>query len=218
MDKITQWMKTFQKLCFQFIRRYWAILVFSAILLIIGIIFGALAVNQLDVVQKEDLKLYLQNFFSVMENNGMNLSDEIFQLSLWNQLKTVGLIGLLGLSVVGFPIVIFLLFLKGITLGFSIGLLVYEFGFQGFWFSAGTVFLQNFMIVPLWLLMVTFSLSFSIYFVQSVLSKQRVGLGRKFIVYFIQWICIDVLFVLPSLYEAFVSPYIINYFAEHLTK
>ena len=196
MDKITQWMKTFQKLCFQFIRRYWAILVFSAILLIIGIIFGALAVNQLDVVQKEDLKLYLQNFFSVMENNGMNLSDEIFQLSLWNQLKTVGLIGLLGLSVVGFPIVIFLLFLKGITLGFSIGLLVYEFGFQGFWFSAGTVFLQNFMIV----------------------SKQRVGLGRKFIVYFIQLICIAVLFVLPSLYEAFVSPYIINYFAEHLTK
>lgn len=217
MFKIKQWTKYIKDHSFLFMKEKWTLLLFVIILLFVGIIFGALIVEQLGEVQMEDLKIYLQSFFGMVGEGSVSKPVEIFQVSLWNQLKMVGLIWLLGISMVGLPIAIFLLFLKGITLGFSIGLLVNTFGLQGLFLSMGTIIPQNILILLLWMGMLVLSLSFSIDFVKYLFLKKKTHIGEKFVKYSIKFVVIGFLFIPPSLYEAFISPHIMHYMARFLT-
>ena len=216
MFKMKQWTDRMKYQSFLFMKEHWARLLFVVILLLFGIIFGALAVEQLGEVQKEDLKIYLQSFFGMIGEGRISKPTEVFQVSLWNQLKTVGLIWLLGISIVGVPIAIFLVFLKGITLGFSIGLLVNEFGLHGLFLSMGTIIPQNLIILPLWISMVVWSLSFSIHLVKYFIAKKKDPIGGRLIKYSMKYVMIGFLFILPSLYEAFISPHIMHYMVQFL--
>ncbi|MED4959249.1 stage II sporulation protein M, partial [Paenibacillus macerans] len=98
--------------------------VFVAVLFLMGVVFGALMVNALTLEQQQDLSRYFGDFFLSINEGGTE-----FQLmSYWEvavlHLKWLGLIWLLGLSVIGLPGILILDFLKGVLIGFTVGCLV----------------------------------------------------------------------------------------------
>lgn len=103
------------------------------ILFLTGITFGAFIVNSMHFVQKQDLFfLFRKIFFGefVTENSINRL--EILKGSFLYHVKYLLLIFILGLSVIGLPIVWILLFLKGLVVGFTVGFLVNQLGIKGF--------------------------------------------------------------------------------------
>lgn len=211
-----KWTKRQREKGYLWIKQHFMLIVFVLILLALGVVFGALIVGQLDVTQKGDLKVYLQSFFGMMGTNTVANPSDIFQSSLWNHLKLVGFIWILGISIVGCPLILFLLFLKGAMLGFSIGLLVSEFGFKGFVISFGTVFLQNLLIIPFWIVMVTVALSFSYEGLKCIVKRAKLSIGKKFFLYHCCFMILGVGFILPTMYEAFISPKIIKFVVERM--
>lgn len=89
--------------------------IFVGVLFLVGVLFGALMVNALSLEQQQDMARYLNHFFINVQDGG-GLTDSS---SFWNiaavHLKWIGLIWILGLSVIGLPGILILDFLKGFS-------------------------------------------------------------------------------------------------------
>ena len=85
--------------------------VFVGVLFLVGVLFGALMVNALSLEQQQEMARYLNHFFVNVQDGGESMS----QSSYWSiaalHLKWIGLIWILGLSVIGLPGILILDFL-----------------------------------------------------------------------------------------------------------
>ena len=115
--------RMYQTLVAAHIREHSSIYLFVIVLFLMGVIFGAVVVNSLSFEQKEDLYYYLTQFFGEVSNGKIATSSELFKQSFLHNSKFIGLMGLLGISVIGLPIILIFLFMKGIVVGFTVGFL-----------------------------------------------------------------------------------------------
>ncbi|MGI6474374.1 MAG: stage II sporulation protein M [Thermoactinomyces vulgaris] len=122
--------------------------IFVTTLFMMGVIFGAVLVNSLDPSQKEGLLHYLGYFFQGLKDETIAEPEVAFQHSLGDHLKTIGLMWILGLSVIGIPVLLVLLFLKGLVIGFTVGFLFSKLSWQGLWFAFVSIVPQNLLIIP----------------------------------------------------------------------
>ena len=103
------------------------------ILFSMGLGFGALATQKLSPPQRADLISYLSNIYtSLMQKDtpAVNRGEIVRQGMLDNIVKTTGLMWVLGLSVIGAPFILGVVFLRGFVLGFTVGFLVQEMVFS----------------------------------------------------------------------------------------
>ena len=101
-------------------------LLFFTILLIIGIITGSIFMAILNETDKKLVIDYFNNFISNIENNKLNFF-EALKNGLFNNMLYILIIWLLGISVIGIPIVIIMFFIKSFTLGFSISSIIFNY-------------------------------------------------------------------------------------------
>ncbi|UFT97692.1 stage II sporulation protein M [Radiobacillus kanasensis] len=154
------------------IKDHAAVYLFMIILFLIGIIFGAVIVNSMNFVQKQDLFFYLDRFFGKMlEGPDVNNKD-IFVSSLFYHIKYLLLLFVLGLSVIGMPIIWILLFIKGIVVGFSVGFFVNQMGWQGLLLATASIAPQNLLIIPAYLIAGSLAMIFSINLLRKLFSRK----------------------------------------------
>ncbi|HLR72557.1 MAG TPA: stage II sporulation protein M [Pseudogracilibacillus sp.] len=146
--------------------------IFISILFLMGVIFGAIFVNSLSITQKEDLFYYLNQFFHQITNENMMNKTEVFKISFWQNVQLLGLIWILGISIIGFPIVFILLFLKGIVIGFTVGFLVSEMGLSGVGLVFGSIFPQNILFIPIYIFIAAASVGFSMKLIRKIFIRQ----------------------------------------------
>ncbi|MEW6242772.1 MAG: stage II sporulation protein M [Bacillota bacterium] len=141
------------------------IYIFILMVFIIGIVLGAMAMKSLDYGQKAELFSYVSLFVrGLVEGTGVK-SPGFGQVAL-SHVKTSALLWVLGLSVVGMPVVAAVIFMRGFILGFTVGFLAMEMGWRGMLFAAVSVFPQNILAVPVALAAATWSVSFSWFLVR----------------------------------------------------
>src|SRR5690606_17288878 len=87
-------------------REHSSIYLFITVLFMMGIIFGAIIVNSLNFSQKQDLFYYLSRFFGEVSGGTQAEAGEMFKQSYLHNLKYVGLIWILGISIIGLPIIL----------------------------------------------------------------------------------------------------------------
>src|SRR3954466_133707 len=103
--------KVYQNIVVMHVREHSSIYLFVIVLFLMGVIFGAVVVNSLSFSQKEDLFYYLSQFFGQVSNGKVATSNDLFIQSFLHNSKFIGLMGLLGLSIIGLPIILILLFM-----------------------------------------------------------------------------------------------------------
>ncbi|WP_166639166.1 stage II sporulation protein M [Aureibacillus halotolerans] len=200
----------------QHLHKHHSLFVFSATLLLVGIIFGALIVNSLTLLQKDDLYKYLGHFFTDVQSDHLATPTIIFAQSFWQDVKTIGLMWLLGLSVIGAPIVMGLAFIKGVFVGFTVGFLVTQMGWQGVVLSAFAIMPQNMIIVPVYICVCAMSIAFSMQLIRNQLStRHRKPFWPIFRQFSIATATLCVLFIVSAAFEAWISPYFMR-LALHL--
>ena len=121
---------------------------FTMVLLVMGVVFGAIVVNSLALSEKQDLYIYLKQFFGEMSTGKFASAHAMFNQSFTHNLKYIGFLWVLGLSVIGLPVILILLFLKGVVVGFTVGFLVNEMGWHGMLVSFVSVLPQNLLLIP----------------------------------------------------------------------
>lgn len=191
----------------QHLRDNSSIYLFVTVLFLMGIIFGAIVVNSLTVDQKGDLYFYLNRFFGLVKTGEVATSTEMFQQSFFHNVKYLGLIWILGIAIIGLPVVLILLFIKGMVIGFTIGFLVNRMGLSGFALSFVSVMPQNIFLIPAFLILTTASVAFSLKLIRQQFFKgAKEQVAASFFRYSGILVGVFVLIACASLIEGYVSP------------
>ncbi|MCD7033282.1 stage II sporulation protein M [Metabacillus sp. GX 13764] len=191
------------------IREHSSIYVFVFVLFLMGVIFGAVIVNSMTFSQKEDLYFYLSRFFGQVSEGKVATSADMFQQSFLHNVKYLGLMWILGISIIGLPVILIMLFLKGIVVGFSVGFLVNQMGWKGFLLSFVSVFPQNILMIPAFIIMSTAGIAVSLKIFRQLFLKKKSTLESPyqfFVKYAIVLGVICLMILAASSLEAYASP------------
>ena len=119
------------------------------ILFLIGIVLGTVYIRNIDITQQNEICNYINNFDTSINNGAkINFSD-LLKISIRNNLLTVILLGIAGLTVIGMPLLYVIIILKGFSIGYTISSIIGVLGFfKGIKFIFSIFFLQNLIIIP----------------------------------------------------------------------
>ncbi len=181
--------------------------VFVAVLFLVGVIFGALMVNALSLEQRQDLEGYLGNFFMTVQHSGQIVESGTYWDIAILHLKWVGLIWILGLSVIGLPGILVLDFLKGVLIGFTVGYLVGQYSWKGLLFALVSVAPHNLFVIPVLLICSVSAMTFSLYIIRNrVLMQRAPGGQRPFASYVLLTLVMAGLLLGVASFETWVTP------------
>lgn len=192
--------------------------VFVGVLLIVGAVFGTMLVRALSFAQQQDLAdqlgLYLQTFRQA-EAPGVAVS---FADRFWFYMKWLALIWAFGLSVIGLPLVLVLVFLKGILLGFAAGLFVYKLAWQGVLLFLTAVAPQNAVVVPALIIAGVSSLRFALTIIREKFRRRKLRWRTPLISHTATTGLMLVMLACAAMFEAYVTPLLLEHIAPMLAN
>jgi stage II sporulation protein M len=172
----------------------------------IGISAGAITVSVIDNSQKQEMISFLNSFFKILNQNNVD-SFILLKHSLLNNVQTLFFIWLLGIIVIGVPLVMGIVMLRGFIIGFTVGFLVNELGFKGFVFSILAILPQNIFVIPGIIIISAISISFSLKTIKNKINrKNRYNFTAELIRYSLITVSLSILLILGSLIEAYITP------------
>ena len=184
--------------------------IFLLVIVIIGITAGALFTAIISTEDKELVTSYLNDFITNIKEGKL-----IYENSLINALiLTIGvalIIWLLGVSVIGFIVVIVILFLKAFVLGFSVGSIIATFKVKGILLAFIYSFPHQVINILVFMLISAFALIMSFKIINSITSKKPLDLKHFMNRYLIILIFSCLVLLISSLYEIYVVPKLINF-------
>ena len=180
---------------------------FMILIFVIGIVIGAMAVKALPDDQKIELVGYLRVFFQGLAEQpaGIGNTQSLLASVMGNNIKIIGIMWLLGFTIVGIPFVLFMVCLRGFVIGFTVGFLVNEYVMKGLLFAIVAVLPHNFLAVPAILATGVAATTFSLMLVRRK-HNNKDNLFYNSIAYSVFCLAMLVIMLGAALIEVFVSP------------
>jgi stage II sporulation protein M len=201
------------------LKEYANLYIFVSVILLFGVVFGAIIVNSMNVSQKQDVLTFLTQFFGQVHNEGFVNGKDVFVTSYSTHLKFIALIWILGISVIGLPLIIILLFLKGLVIGFTVGFFVNQLGWHGMLLAFTTVFPQNIIVLPFYVLITVLAIQLSIRMIQKqFLKNDREPIIKHLISYTMIFTVAAMSLSIASLIEAYGSTYFLKVIGDLIIK
>ncbi|MGG3282487.1 stage II sporulation protein M [Paenibacillus solani] len=181
--------------------------VFVGVLFLVGVLFGALMVNALSLEQQQDMARYLNHFFVNVQDSGNTMGSSSYWSIAALHLKWIGLIWILGLSVIGLPGILILDFLKGVLIGFTVGYLIGQYSWKGLLFALVSIAPQNLFVIPVLMMCSVAAITFSLYIIRDRFIMNR---GSSMTKPFASYAMLTFIMVLLTLgvasFETWVTP------------
>lgn len=212
-------MDYFRKNCANYIRANIVGYFFMLLVFVGGVVFGALAVKSLPEQQKAELVGYLQIFFqgfSVWTAESYSSTD-LFVNVMSNHIKTVGLIWLLGFTVIGMPLVWFIVFTRGFVAGFTVGFLINEYIMKGLVFALAAVLPHSILSVPAVIAAGVSATSFSLWLARKQ-RNSKTTIGYEAIGYSVLCLAMLLVLLIAALVEVYISPLFMKFVVAMLFK
>ncbi|ADL13217.1 stage II sporulation protein M [Acetohalobium arabaticum] len=198
----------------QFMRRNLSILLFLIIIFISGVTFGAIAVKMLSYAEKNQLVNYLANFFQNFKGKLVLQQEILAQEAVFYNLKLILLVWILGISIVGMPIIPILVFLRGFILGFAVGFLVDELAVKGFLFAVVSIVPHNLFAIPSLIIAGTAGIAFALNLFKSRFKRMPINFAQYFFGYSTLMIILAVILVTAGLIESFLTPILMSFITK----
>ncbi|MDD3853352.1 MAG: stage II sporulation protein M [Syntrophomonadaceae bacterium] len=173
-----------------------------------GMLMGYGKVNSLQTGVRENLVSLLDGYLLGEQGGGMD-SYSILIAAWIGQVKSLAVIYLLGLSVIGLPLILGVIFLRGYSLGFTFGFLIQEKAVGGIVLSVLTILPQHIIYIPFMILWSVIAMNFSL---QIVRGKFMMGktLGRIVLSFSLLLVLFMLIFLLGAFVEAYLNPYLLT--------
>lgn len=185
----------------------WQYLLITAVL-IAGMIMGNYKVFNLEGGVKSHLTDLIDNYLSGDMPGNVN-SRTILCGAFFNQIKTIIIIWFLGLTVIGFPLILAVVFYRGFSVGFTIGFLVHQKGWSGVLLTFLTILPQNLIYVPFLLIWAVIGINFTVYLVNSK-NRDALPLGSGLLYYTVLMMLFVLIFLVGAFIEAYLSPWLLS--------
>ena len=149
------------------------------VLFLIGIVMGAIHSGFVKDESLIESFRYIEDFMNALKTKQINV-DILFREFLWNNLKPGFFIWLLGLVILGIPLIFLYVGFEGYSLGFAIALVLKSLGGSKGSFLIGLAILpQEIIIVPV---LLTLSVN-SVLFAKAIWQKKERNTNIKFDIY-----------------------------------
>lgn len=184
-------------------------LIFLSIIGIIGIIVGTILNIALNSDDSKLVSNFLNDFIYNIQNNNLDYKGS-FLNSFISNLSYIILIWLLGISVIGLPIVLFIFFTKTFIIGFSVASIIVNYKLKGCLLALAYIFPHMIINVFVYIFLTMYSISLSLKIIQTIIKKQT--LDFKFIMNrYLKVFLISIIFIiLTSAMEIFFTPILIK--------
>ena len=156
-------------------KKYLFLIVITLIGILSGIIFIFFISNADKLLIKDELNTFLLN----IKNNNLDYYSSFFQSFSSNFIYLI-IIWLLGISIIGIPIIIFLLFFKGFIFGFGISSVISNFGLKGIGLSLGYQSPHLLIMLLIFLLISFYAINFSVKLFRILFLKDNINLSPYF--------------------------------------
>lgn len=185
------------------------IILFLLGLAIIGFITGTLFTTILSDTDKTLVKDYINEFINKIKTNKLDylnsfknafLSNVIFVITIW----------ILGMSVIGIPINIFIYFSKVFMLGFSISSFILKYKSKGCLLSLIYIFPHHIINIMIYTVLTILSINFSKRIIFSMKSKKTISFSSHFKKYSFIFALGLILLSITTIIEIFLTPFLIK--------
>jgi len=178
-------------------------------LAIIAVIAGAFYITILNKTDQSLVESSINTFFNDIKNNNLN-----YVISLKNAiLSNLGfylIIWLLGISVIGIPVIIFMFFSKAFIIGFSVSSIILNYKLKGALLSFFYVFPHQIINIYILIILISYATSLSLTIIDSIIKRKTIDfkiIMNKYInVLMVVVICI----VFTAFFEVFIAPAIMK--------
>jgi len=174
---------------------------------LLGFIMGNYQVPGLDGGVKSHLSGIIDSYLRAGLEGGLYGAD-ILRTAFLRQLQAVLLIWFLGLTVIGLPLVLVFIWLRGFSLGFTISFLLHDRATAGILISLVSVLPQNIIYIPFFFAWSVVALNFSVYILKG--RNSSLPLGRALIAYTSLMIIYLLIFLTGAFVEAYFSPWLLS--------
>ena len=187
------------------------IMTFLNVIAILGIITGSIFMVIINKSDKKDVLNSIKTFFDKLINNKFDFAETLKNTMISNLLFSF-IIWVIGISVIGIIIVIFIIFYKSFALGFTISSIIYAYSIKGSLIALLYVFPHMIINILIMLYIASYSVKLSIILTKSILRKDNLNF-KSFINNYLRIYLISIIFLIAiSLYESFIAPVILRYF------
>lgn len=179
--------------------------VVSLLCLFTGIVLGVYTVKYMGDMERQDLINYFLGFKKNIGSTTIN-NKEILIQTIKSNLPMIVAVWVLGLTIVGIPVILIIDIIKGFTTGFTLSFVFYSMGYSGIGFVLIGVLPQNIIYIPCIVIGSVFAMKLSLTKLKDKVNKQ-INYGKNYFVdYSITFLIILLVMVLGFLYEAYVTP------------
>ena len=189
------------------------IILVVVIIFLIGLIFGSFYITILNTNEKTLIIKKVTNFFS---NNKITFSNKIllFKNSLVSNLIYFFCLWFLGISVIGVPLILIMIFFKGFVTGFSIGSIFACYKLKGIIGILLYIFPNIIVLSVFSIFLGTYSLNLSINLLNYAFKKKTLNFGSFMGKYFFIALITILLCILCAAFDGFINPHILNLFTN----
>ena len=178
---------------------------FMFFIITLGIISGSIFMVLLNPNDKVTVTTQITNFMSNINDNNINMV-QAFKNSLSINFTYVFLIWILGMSIIGIIFNIFLVYIKGFVIGFSISSLIYVYGVKGILGSIIYVFPHQILNLMIVLILGIYSVMFTIHLYNVILGNRNTGIRTFLIKYLYILIIACVVSLVTTFFEILLTP------------
>jgi len=148
-----------------YIRQSWLLYLIIVVVFTTGVISGGKGINCLSSNQVNELTR-LVNKFTTQAGQLPVTSNTVVKSILADHLIIIGIVYLLGLTVIGVPLILGLIFGQGFIFGFTTLFLVQNIGWTGFFLFAATILPAGLLYLPALIIGAGTAITFSLYLVR----------------------------------------------------
>lgn len=195
------------------IKKEKALLTFIIITFIIGIVFGSLFIN---FISSDDKKLLIEQVVYFFDNV-KKLSKDVFGMNVimpnfLNNLFQILSIFILGISMIGIIVVVFVMFFKGFTLGITLSTIILKYQLKGVIGALLYVFPCFIINILIYVFISFFAVNASIKFLKALLKKNNLNF-KSFLGRYVLAFLVSIIFMLVfSILDSFITPLLLKLF------
>lgn len=188
---------------------------FSIIIVVLGIITGSLFIVILNKTDKALVIEYIQKFIEDIKNNNFNFIDTLKNTIIINYLLVI-IITILGFTFFLSFSNILILFYKAFVIGFSLSSFILTYKIKGILLSIVYIFPHLIINILLISILTAYMLKLSYNMIKYIINKKELNMRTYFNKYLYILILFIILFTITSLYEAFIVPHILKWLTNLL--
>lgn len=175
----------------------------------IGFITGTIFTTILSETDKNLVKGYIQEFIGTIENHKLNYTNS-FKNAFISNTGFILIIWILGMSVLGIPINLFIYFAKSFIIGFSISSFILQYKSKGCLLSLIYIFPHQIINIIIYTVLLMFSMNFSRRLINSIKSKKSVSFQTTFKRYTVIFLLSLAIVTITTVIEIFITPLLIE--------